>query len=220
MRIRIGEHEDTVIPDDDAELSARVAWQTRVTRWIDVACANALADFEMRRRRHVAPRRVPPGDHLGDHRRRELRNGLRRTRRRLAALDLRRCNKSGAHELPDHARHPSFVIAHAQVLGRWQNLNPMTRRIEIPLASASPQHASQRIDPRLPGSVKDGLVLLVFDGTHAVHATHVVDAVHAAPPAGDNVTFATPTIESRVTSAVSASSVMFSLPAGRSGRTR
>ena len=51
--------------------------------------------------------------------------------------------------------------------------------------------------------MKHGLVLLVFDGAHAVHAAHVVDAVHAAPPAGDNVTFATPTIASRVTSAAS-----------------
>src|SRR5713226_7125372 len=126
---------------------------------------------------------------------------LRLAECRLAALDLRRCRNARAQKLTEHARDPSFVVAHAQVVGRRQKLNRMTRRVEIRSAPACSPHPGQRIDPTLPGGVKDGLVLLVFDGAHAVHPAHVVDAVHAAPPAGGSVTFATPTIESRVTSA-------------------
>src|SRR5256885_16957740 len=63
------------------------------------------------------------------------------------------------------------------------------------------------------------LVLLDQDATHAVHAAHVVDAVHRSAPFGGG-TFATPTIASRVTSAASCSSGQPSVPAGRSGKTR
>ena len=63
------------------------------------------------------------------------------------------------------------------------------------------------------------LVFAHLDWPHAVHAAHVVDAVHAAAPRGAD-TFATPTIALRVTRAASCSSVIPSVPGGRSGRTR
>src|SRR5438132_1630733 len=67
--------------------------------------------------------------------------------------------------------------------------------------------------------MKHRFVSLDHHGTHAVHAAHVVDAVHGDAAFGDG-TFATPTIASRVTRAASCSSVQPSVPAGRSGRTR
>src|SRR2546423_2334380 len=68
--------------------------------------------------------------------------------------------------------------------------------------------------------MEDGLVLLVPDRAHVLHAAHVMHAVHALPPAGVSWTWATPIIASRVTSAASSSSVSFSLPEGLSGSTR
>src|SRR3954467_12198287 len=67
--------------------------------------------------------------------------------------------------------------------------------------------------------VKDGFVSFDLDPAHVLHAAHVVNAVHFEPPCG-LLSFPTPTIESRVTKAWSCSSVIPSVPDGRSGRTR
>src|SRR4051794_28261240 len=64
------------------------------------------------------------------------------------------------------------------------------------------------------------LLTFVLDRAHVVHSAHIVDAVHRRSPAGVRSTLAVPIMESRVTSAASASSVRCSLPAGRSGSTR
>src|SRR5207245_6099689 len=121
-------------------------------------------------------------------------------------------------QLVDQPRQPFLVVRHAEIFGRRQELELMTGVVQVLSAAAGSQHARDGIGPRFPGRVKHRLVLLVLDGTHAVHAAHVVDAVHAFPPATE--TLPTPTIESRVTILASCSSVMCSLPAGRSGRTR
>src|SRR5439155_458404 len=84
--------------------------------------------------------------------------------------------------------------------------------------AAGSQHARDRKDPPFPRLVEDRLVRLVMDGTHAVHAAHVVDTVHDLPPGSE--TLPTPTIESRVTRAASCSSVMCPVPAGRSVSSR
>ena len=91
--------------------------------------------------------------------------------------------------------------------------------VEVPLAPG-PHRTGECVDPRLPGRVEHRFVLLILDWTHALLTAHVVHAVHGLPPDGGNVTLATPTIASRVTSAASCSSVIVSVPAGRSGRTR
>ena len=48
MGVAIGKEIDTVIPDDDASLAARVPWQASVACGIDVASAYALAHLEQR----------------------------------------------------------------------------------------------------------------------------------------------------------------------------
>src|SRR5512137_627348 len=68
--------------------------------------------------------------------------------------------------------------------------------------------------------MKHRFVFLVLHRPHAMHAAHVVDAIHAEAPAAGNLTLATPTIASRVTSAASCSSLKCSVPAGRSGKTK
>src|SRR5262245_39054336 len=94
----------------------------------------------------------------------------------------------------------------------------MTRGVAVPLAPGA-HGAVHHIDPSFPRLMEDRLILLVHHGPHPMHSTHVMHAIHGRPPCGEG-TFATPTMESRVTSAASSSSVRFSVPAGRSGSTR
>src|SRR5206468_11157477 len=105
------------------------------------------------------------------------------------------------------------------VVCRRQQLELMARVVEIQPSATGPNDAGHRVHTAFPGFMEDRLVLLVLNRAHSVHAAHVVDAVHGAPPLPADVTFATPTIASRVTSAASSSSVMCSEPAGRSGST-
>src|SRR5207253_1956726 len=102
----------------------------------------------------------------------------------------------------DESGEPLFVIAHAQIFGRGDDLPRVARGVDIPLAPESHgahhgQHAS------FPARMEYRLVLFVLNGAHAVHAAHVVHAVHALAPAGGSVTLATPIMASRVTSAAS-----------------
>src|SRR5205085_10601503 len=145
---------------------------------------------------------------------------LRRSRRRMAALELVARDDSVRDQQFDEAREPALVIAHSQIFGRRQELDLMTRVVQILLSAARPHHACDGVNPSVPRFVTDGLVSFVMDRSHAVHAAHVVHAVHAMSPACSSVILAVPTIESRVTRAASAFSLMFSLPAGRSGSTR
>src|SRR4249919_756087 len=95
----------------------------------------------------------------------------------------------------------------------------MAKRIEVPRPAAGSQHARERIHASLPALVERGLMGLAPDRPHALHAAHVMNAVHAGTSLTPSVTLAVPIIESRVTSAASASSLKRSVPAGRSGST-
>src|SRR5262245_58275799 len=97
-------------------------------------------------------------------------------------------------------------------------LNLMTARIDIPLTPRA-DRTIDRIHAAFPRRMKYGFVLLSLNRTHALHSTHVMNAVHGLPPDGTD-TLATPIIESRVTRAASSSSVSFCVSAGRSGSTR
>jgi len=69
-------------------------------------------------------------------------------------------------------------------------------------------------------SMEDRLVALGDDGPHPVHAAEIVRAVHRRAAFAGDGTLATPIIASRVTSAANCSSLIPSVPAGRSGSTR
>src|SRR5437660_309470 len=81
------------------------------------------------------------------------------------------------------------------------------------------QCSADCIHAAFPRCMEDWFVLFVDEGTHILHAPHVVDSIHSRPPAFVTDTFETPIIESRVTREASSCSVIFSVPAGRSGRT-
>src|SRR6185436_9465801 len=108
---------------------------------------------------------------------------------------------------------PSLVVRHPEVVDGRQTLDGMAKRIEVPRAAAGSQHAGERIHASLPGLVERGLIALVANRSHVLHSAHVMNAVHAGTSATSRVTFAVPIIESRVTSAASASSLRRSLPA-------
>src|SRR5206468_2964815 len=138
--------------------------------------------------------------------------------RRRAAVDFLASGDTVRDQLIREPRQPSLVVRHAEIFGRRQALELMARVVQILPAAVRSDDARRRIDAALPRLMEGGVVLLVMNRTHAVHAAHVVDAVHDFSP--EEETFATPTIELRVTSAASCSSVICSVPAGRSGRTR
>src|SRR5262249_3481542 len=92
------------------------------------------------------------------------------------------------------------------------------RLVDVPFAPSG-TGARHGENAPFPGLVKDGLVLLALDGAEIIHPAHVMDAVHRVPPAG-SVTFAVPIMASRLTSSASCSSLIPSLPSGRSGSTR
>src|SRR5207302_8210063 len=106
-----------------------------------------------------------------------------------------------------------------QVLGRRNQFAFVAGSVDVPFAPCA-HGQRQRKRPRLPGFMENRLIRLVLNRAHALNAAHIVHAIHAPLPSRGMAPMATPTIESRVTSAASASSVSFSLPAGRSGSTR
>src|SRR5437773_1947626 len=114
---------------------------------------------------------------------------------------------------------PFFVIAHAQIVGRGDLLDLITAGIDVPLAPCA-DRTCQGKHAAFPARMEHRFVLLILNRAHAMHAAHVVDAVHLWPPAFGTVTLATPIMASRVTSAASRSSLSCSVPAGRSGSTR
>ena len=95
----------------------------------------------------------------------------------------------------------------------------MTPTVDRP-PSPSAERPIDGIDPPLLRGVEDRFVLLVLDRTHVLVATHVMYAVHSRAPFCGRATLPTPIMASRVTNAANASSLICSLPAGRSGMTR
>src|SRR5262249_16728768 len=108
----------------------------------------------------------------------------------------------------------------SQVLRRRQQFDLISRVVEILPPASRSDDARDSVHASFPSFMEDRLVPFMNDRTHAVHAAPVVHTVHFAPSACGSVTFGGPTLAPRVTSAASASSLMFSLPPGRSGSTR
>src|SRR5205807_8873155 len=116
------------------------------------------------------------------------------------------------------AAQPLLVVSRGEVFGRRDPLARVAPHVDVPLAMVAAGEI-ESVHARLPLGVDHRLVLLDFDRTHAVHAAHVLDAVHGLLRSGA-LTCATPIIASRVTIAASSSSLQPSVPAGRSGSTR
>src|ERR671936_860126 len=100
----------------------------------------------------------------------------------------------------------------------WQPLLREARGIDRPRSGIA-HRALHREDAPLPGSVKHRLVRLGIDLAEAVHAAHVVNAVHQATSSG-RLGSPVPIMASRVMSCARRSSLQPSVPGGRMGNTR
>ena len=93
-------------------------------------------------------------------------------------------------------------------------LELVTPVVNVEIAECLAQLHTQPEEAAFPAFVENGFVGFGLHRAEAVHAAHVMHAVHFA------VAFAVPIIASRVMSAASSASLIFSVPAGRSGMTR
>ena len=135
---------------------------------------------------------------------------------RPATLEFRSADQAGLERKLGQGGQPFFVVARAQVFGGRHALDPVSERIRGP-ARPGAHRPGQRGHTGFPTRMKYRLVGLVQDRAETVHAAHVVYAVHDRTSTGRAC--ATPIIASRLTSAASLSSSMFSVPSGRFGST-
>jgi hypothetical protein len=101
-----------------------------------------------------------------------------RARSRAARASVPRPRASaGLDEDSLERRHPAAVVAERQVLDRIHALDRVAEGVDVRPAEADRlvDHAE---DALLPVGVEDRLVPLDDDRAEAVHAAHVVDAVH------------------------------------------
>ena len=76
---------------------------------------------------------------------------------------------------------PALEVGCPQIVRRVHTLDAKAERIDVEIAPAPGDH-HHGADLRLPGRMKKRLVLLAHDGAKAVHAAHIMDAVHHPPP--------------------------------------
>src|SRR5262245_56655200 len=115
------------------------------------------------------------------------------------------------------AQRPFSVIGVREIDLRRQFLDSGAPFVDGPGADHA-HGAVEREAAAFPRGVKHRLVLLRFDFAEAVHAAHVMDAVHHAASAGFFGRPA-PIMETRVTSVASFSSLQPWVPCGRIGST-
>src|SRR4051794_17271954 len=70
---------------------------------------------------------------------------------------------------------PAFEIGRSQIVRRVHALDAIAERVDVKVALAPGDHR-HGADLRLPGSMKERLVLLAHDWTKAVHTAHIVHA--------------------------------------------
>src|SRR5262249_34153340 len=116
-----------------------------------------------------------------------------------------------------HPQRPALVIGGREIDRGRQHLLRGARHVDVPgtrvgYGALHCQHAS------LPGGVEHRLVRLRLHRPEAVHAAHVMYAVHDDSPAG-RFGWPVPIMQSRVTRSANRSSLQPSVPAGRMGTT-
>src|SRR5579864_4113325 len=101
---------------------------------------------------------------------------------------------------------------------RRKQFDAVASHIDIP-GTGRAHHSAHRQDAALPALVEDRLVGLGVDFAKAIHAPHVVDAIHQATSPGF-LGKPVPIMQSRVTSVASFSSLQPLVWRGRIGKTR
>src|SRR5580692_12503719 len=112
----------------------------------------------------------------------------------------------------DQRHNPALVVAHSKIIYRSDLLALKPNCVKIPLAPRA--HGTRKgKGSTLPRFMKHGLVLLGLNWAHVLHPAQIMYAVHARTFSVSVVTLPTPTMESRVTSAASSCSLIFSVAA-------
>src|SRR4051794_32925961 len=213
VRVRV----DAMVVEDDPGLPPCVARQPGVTGRVHIAGTHAISHLEQRADCRVITRWNSAGNPTRTLRRHSG-TGLSRSRRGLPGFEFLQGDEPLLDDLLFQNRKPFLVIAHAQIVRRRQKFNVMPPCVDVRFLERS-HSAVHGIHPGFPPGMKNRLVPLVPDWAHSLYSTQVMHAVHAAPWLPGTYAFATPTMASRVTRPASSSSVIFSVPAGRSGIT-
>src|SRR6516165_1335981 len=131
--------------------------------------------------------------------------------------DFVRADKALVDQEIFETEQPFLVVGAGEIDMRRQGLAIETGRVDVE-GARSPQRAHHRQHAALPFRVEHRLIGLRLDLAKAVHAAHVVHAIHDGAPGvfGKPV----PIMESRVTRSASRSSPQPSVPSGRMGSTR
>ena len=137
---------------------------------------------------------------------------------RMTGFDLLGRHETALDQVLLHPQRPAPVVRRREIGLRRQGLLGESQIVDMPGAGIAERPLHGEHAP-FPAFVKRRLVGLDLDLAEAVHAAHVVDAVHRAISAGERAR-PVPIIESRVTRSARRSSLQPSVPAGRIGTTR
>src|SRR5579862_3827465 len=201
---------------DDPDFFARIARQPGVGLRMDVLGAHAVAGLEAGRGFGRAAERTARQcvRHLGGG---ELAFERLARAQRMAGFDLIGVGQAELDHEVFQPHRPFAVIGAGQINVRRQLLDAEAGLVDGPDAGVA-HGAVEREGAALPRRVKYRLVRLRLDFAKAVHAAHVVDAVHYET----SLAFfgrPVPIMQSRVTRFASFSSLQPSVPAGRIGST-
>src|SRR5271157_5835752 len=177
MRVGAREDKNTAVAVDRAQLASCVARQPGMTGRMYVARAHALAHLEAWEHRNIpacGPAMRKNRKHLIGSKRRSR---FRRIQNSLPSLKLSACHQAALDQEFNQPRNPFLVIAHPQIFSGGDQLPLVTRAVEGPFSPGS--HCQrQRECASLPALVEHRLLVLGLDRAQAMHATHVMDAVH------------------------------------------
>src|SRR5215472_2918437 len=95
----------------------------------------------------------------------------------MASLEFLGCREAALDDVFLHSQKPALIIRSAEISNWWQPFLREARLVDIPGTAVCHRSLYGEHAP-LPRSVKHGLVLFGFNFAEAVHATHIVHAVH------------------------------------------
>src|SRR5271166_3310234 len=138
----------------------------------------------------------------------------------MAGGELVLADEAVLHDEVLEAQYPFPVVAAAEIDVGGKLLAGKPADVDVPQAERT-HGAVHRERAAFPRRVEHRLVRFRLNRAEALHAAHVVDAVHVPALASSAGVSASPVpiMELRVTSAASFSSLQLSVPAGRIGTT-
>ena len=166
---------------DHARSSSRVSWQPRMRSQMDIACTHSITNFEAGRglRGPLIGAAHQRCTHLVRTQRR-ARQGLGRSLG-MAAGQFSSADEACLQKQRLRPQMPFPVIGAGEVNLRRQTFDAIAPLVDVPDARRHQRPADSHY-AALPDIVKRRLVGWRHHGAKAVHAAHIVDAVHGVHP--------------------------------------